>query len=93
MRKALLLQGNVPKWVKLPASVALPFGSFEAALADPANSQVREELDARCSGGNAPQALTGIRETVGKLKPLAPIREQLAAALQKEGAVAVLCKS
>jgi hypothetical protein len=39
--------GNVmqlPEWVKLPASVALPHGSFEAALRAPLNRDMAAQL-------------------------------------------------
>ncbi|KAI8477159.1 MAG: R1 protein [Monoraphidium minutum] len=40
------LRGRLPEWVKLPAAVTVPFGSFEKALDDPANAAVKRELAA-----------------------------------------------
>ncbi|CAI5459203.1 unnamed protein product [Closterium sp. Yama58-4] len=40
------LQGKLPSWIHLPTSVALPFGSFESALADPINQSVAAEIKA-----------------------------------------------
>ena len=34
---------GLPPWIRSPASVALPFGSFEATLADPSNAVRRGE--------------------------------------------------
>jgi alpha-glucan, water dikinase len=36
------LYGNLPKWVGLPRSVALPFGIFEKVLAEEQNRELRE---------------------------------------------------
>ena len=34
------LRGQMPDWIHVPASVALPFGSCERVLQDPVNAQV-----------------------------------------------------
>jgi alpha-glucan,water dikinase len=36
------LQGELPEWIGLPTSVALPFGTFEMVLAEDNNSEVAE---------------------------------------------------
>lgn len=36
---------QLPSWVKLPASVALPHGSFEAALRTPLNRDIAKQLE------------------------------------------------
>lgn len=36
---------QLPGWVKLPASVALPHGSFEAVLRAPLNRDMREQVE------------------------------------------------
>ena len=38
------LQGKLPAWIKLPQSVALPFGSFEAVLEDVQNLTIKQHL-------------------------------------------------
>lgn len=38
------LRGKLPEWILVPRSVALPFGTFEAVLADPVNAEVAAEL-------------------------------------------------
>ena len=39
------LRGRLPDWINLPASVALPFCTFDAVLASPANAHVLAELE------------------------------------------------
>lgn len=38
------LRSKLPEWILVPRSVALPFGTFEAVLADPANADVARQL-------------------------------------------------
>lgn len=38
------LRQKLPDWILVPRSVALPFGTFEAVLSDPANAAVAAEL-------------------------------------------------
>jgi hypothetical protein len=38
------LRERLPEWILVPRSVALPFGTFEAALADPVNADVAHQL-------------------------------------------------
>lgn len=40
------LRGKLPDWVKLPAAVTVPFGSFEKALEERENADIRRELEA-----------------------------------------------
>lgn len=40
------LRGQLPSWINLPPSVAVPFGSFEALLDHPTNREVKTKLDA-----------------------------------------------
>lgn len=39
------LRGRVPEWIRLPKSLALPFGTFERTLADPANRALRDNYE------------------------------------------------
>ena len=39
------LRGRLPDWINLPASVALPFCTFDAVLASPDNAHVLQQLD------------------------------------------------
>ena len=39
------LQGKLPDWIGLPRSVALPFGVFEAVLAEEANRRMAEHYE------------------------------------------------
>jgi alpha-glucan,water dikinase len=38
------LRGKLPEWIRLPPSVALPFGCFEAVLEDSENKEIAKEL-------------------------------------------------
>jgi hypothetical protein len=40
------LRERLPEWILVPRSVALPFGTFEAVLADPVNAAVAQQLAA-----------------------------------------------
>lgn len=40
------LRGQLPDWIHVPASVALPFGSCERVLQDPANANVAKTVAA-----------------------------------------------
>eukprot|EP00775_Hariotina_reticulata_P004810 gene4810-5058_t len=40
----VVLRQKLPDWILVPRSVALPFGSFEAVLADPTNADLAAEL-------------------------------------------------
>eukprot|EP00271_Cylindrocystis_brebissonii_P010276 TRINITY_DN26421_c0_g1_i1.p1 TRINITY_DN26421_c0_g1~~TRINITY_DN26421_c0_g1_i1.p1 ORF type:complete len:1482 (-),score=381.52 TRINITY_DN26421_c0_g1_i1:676-5121(-) len=79
------LRGALPDWVKLPTSVALPFGTFEKVLADPLNTEVATEiaaLEEELAGGNFSHLET-IRKTVLKLKAPDQLVAELKTAMQK----------
>lgn len=40
------LRGKLPEWIRLPPSVAIPFGTFEAVLKDRDNQEIAKELQA-----------------------------------------------
>ena len=64
------LRGRLPDWIRLPASVALPFGVFERVLDLEANSGVRQrclELASRLDR-DAGETLAEIRKTVLELE-------------------------
>ncbi|CAA0819704.1 Alpha-glucan water dikinase 1- chloroplastic [Striga hermonthica] len=81
------LRGKVPSWVNIPTSVALPFGVFEAVLADDINQDVAKKLQVlkqKLVEGNV-SALGEIRDTV--LELLAPIQlvKELKEKMQSSG--------
>ena len=78
------LQGKLPSWVGLPASVALPFGTFEQVLGDSGNAEVRAELE-RLAGEAAQGNLAALRQAVLRLREPAQLREQVLATSQQEG--------
>lgn len=62
-----LTAGQVPKWVGLPQSLCIPFGSFEAALADKVNKGVAEELKARVAAIDVSTQARGALGTFGRV--------------------------
>lgn len=82
-------QGQLPGWVKLPASVAIPFGAFEAALQDETNADVSVDFVKLAGFGGAPQEdlsnLEAVRNAVRRLRPPEGFREKLQRAFSEEG--------
>jgi alpha-glucan,water dikinase len=66
------IQGKLPDWICLPASVALPFGVFERVLAGEGNREVAkkyEELTGRINDGlEKAEVLSELRKTILTLK-------------------------
>lgn len=76
----------LPDWIGVPASIALPFGSFEKVLEDPANSSLREQIRDLCSREPLEkETLLSIRNTIQEMKAPADLRKQLASALAAQG--------
>lgn len=79
------LRATLPDWVRLPSSVALPFGVFEAVMGDPANAgaaaqlqQLQAELGNARVGGGIPPALAAARRLVrSELTPPADLIQEL----------------
>lgn len=61
------LRGKLPKEINLPASVTVPFGSFEEVLNQAANKQIKKELEAAIKNipvEKAEEALSKCRDLV-----------------------------
>ena len=61
------LRGKLPKEINLPASVTVPFGSFEEVLSQAANKQLKKDLDAAIKdipAEKAEEALSKCRDLV-----------------------------
>lgn len=61
------LRGKLPKEINLPASITVPFGSFEEVLKQANNNEVKKELDAASKDipvEKAEEALYKCRELV-----------------------------
>jgi len=97
------MQGKLPVWIKLPASVALPFGTFEEVLKDPVNQESCQAIEALLQKPAGQQEGSSVRAAIMKLKPPPQLLEQIQAALDSEGSSVVsslplriatsLCKS
>ncbi|CAL8469831.1 g9373 [Coccomyxa elongata] len=85
----IMLRGQLPGWVKLPASVAIPFGAFEAALQDETNADVSVDFVKLAGFGGAPQEdlsnLDAVRNAVRRLRAPQGFREKLQHAFTEEG--------
>ena len=61
------LRGKLPKEINLPASITVPFGSFEEVLEQANNNKAKKELDAASKDipvEKAEEALSECRELV-----------------------------
>lgn len=78
------LKGKVPSWVKIPMSVALPFGVFENVLSQDLNKDVANKITALNSlvaKGDFTK-LGDIRETILQLRPPLQLINGLKAKMQ-----------
>ncbi|CAM6108937.1 unnamed protein product [Calypogeia fissa] len=78
-RNIAYLRGKLPEWIKLPTSVALPFGVFEKVLAEPMNKDVATDLAALekdLAAGDF-QKLKDARETCLRLQAPPALVEEL----------------
>ena len=61
------MRGKLPKEINLPASITVPFGSFEEVLKQTNNKKIKKELDAAIKDipvEKAEEALSKCRELV-----------------------------
>lgn len=84
------LQDRLLAWIHLPASAALPFGTFEAVLEDSRNAEVAAEvhhLQQQLQGNDEllSQRLRAMRVAVQRLEAPAELLPQLCQALQIAG--------
>ncbi|KAL3148775.1 COP9 signalosome complex subunit 8 [Trebouxia sp. C0009 RCD-2024] len=80
----LKLRGQLPVWVNLPCSAALPFGAFEAVLQQPRNAEVAaalQKLDAEQHP--SPDQLQAVKAALQALQPDAQLQDQVKAAFQQ----------
>ncbi len=71
------MRGKLPKAINLPASITVPFGSFEEVLSQASNKQIKKQLDAAIKDipvEKAEEALSKCRELVMQvcLQPCLP---------------------
>ncbi|KAK9863129.1 hypothetical protein WJX84_006375, partial [Apatococcus fuscideae] len=84
------LKGHLPDWIHLPASAALPFGTFEAALGDSRNAEAAAEIhrlqqQLQGNGTVLSDSLGAVRAAVLRLVAPAELLPQLEQALQDAG--------
>ena len=89
-----LLRGRTPSWIKLPSSVALPFGTFDATLNDPINSTIKSKIGSKISllrsfddsadGDGFRSLIDEIKCTIAELKPTKMLQSELKSCFVKE---------
>lgn len=86
-RNIAYLKGKLPSWVKIPTSVALPFGVFEKVLSDNVNKGVATKLQVlkkKLAGGEF-ITLGEIRKTVLELSAPPELVKKLKEKMQNSG--------
>ena len=85
------LRAQLPGWIHLPASIALPFGVFEKTLASPENRALKERYDALLAQlpENPEQHLPRIRELLLDLDAPDSLQQALSTTWQAEALPAV----
>jgi alpha-glucan,water dikinase len=80
------LKGKLPHWIHLPASVALPFGTFEKVLKEEINRKTPEHYEQLLAQVNEePKLLPEIRTTVLKLMKPDDLDVALRETMQRAG--------
>lgn len=84
------MQGKLPDWIHLPASAALPFGTFEAVLEHASNADAAAEIhqlqqQLLGDGKALSKCLRAVQQAVLRLKAPAELLPQLQNALQDAG--------
>ena len=80
------LQGRLPDWIHVPASAALPFGTFRKVLGTEANRKTREHYEGLCAQVDAePKVIQELRKTVMELVAPADLDRVLREAMEKSG--------
>lgn len=82
------LRGKLPKEINLPASVTVPFGSFEELLNQAANKQIKKELEAAIKNiplEKAEEALSKCRDLVMQVKVPEQLKDDLASQMKEAG--------
>jgi alpha-glucan,water dikinase len=81
------LRGRLPEWVHLPASFALPWGTCEKVLRDPANAATRDRIAGLTAdpGQDPAAALAQVREAFLGLKEPAGFQEAVLSVWRSAG--------
>ncbi|ESQ54882.1 hypothetical protein EUTSA_v10024230mg [Eutrema salsugineum] len=80
------LRERVPSWIKIPTSVALPFGTFEYALSDDSNKDVARKISVLKDSLNRGEMtkLKAIQEAVLQMSAPMALRNELIHKLRSE---------
>jgi len=81
-----LIQGQLPAWVNLPCSAALPFGAFEAVLSHHQNTAAASAVQGVSHLAIvSDEQLTNVRSEVMRLEAPAEVQQQVTKALHQSG--------
>ena len=82
----LCMQGQLPAWVNLPCSAALPFGAFEAVLGHHQNTAAASAVQGVSHlAVPSEEQLAHVRSEVTRLDAPAELQQQVTKALQQSG--------
>mmetsp|Transcript_39261 Transcript_39261/g.92974 ORF Transcript_39261/g.92974 Transcript_39261/m.92974 type:complete len:1415 (-) Transcript_39261:222-4466(-) len=81
------LRGKLPEWINLPASVTVPFGSFETALEEPECKDVKKQLDeeVKMIKDKPAEVLQNCREIIMNMTVPEALKGELSAEMKKAG--------
>lgn len=80
------IQGQLPAWVNLPCSAALPFGAFEAVLGHHENAAAASAVQGMSHlAVPTDEQLANVRSEVMRLEAPAEVQQQVTKALQQSG--------
>jgi alpha-glucan,water dikinase len=85
------LQGNLPPWIGIPRSAAIPFGVFEKVLTDDANKKIAGDYDRlveqieQADDKSRKGILLGLHQAIGELKAPEAMMSSLQRAIEDTG--------
>ncbi|WPT16709.1 Alpha-glucan water dikinase [Picochlorum sp. SENEW3] len=81
------LRGKLPEWISLPSSIALPFGSFEAAMSSPINADIASQLEksVKDARNGDTKALSTCRELIMGMEIPEEVQKDLAQTMKSNG--------
>ncbi|KAL6297180.1 hypothetical protein ACE6H2_005322 [Prunus campanulata] len=81
------LRGKVPTWIKIPMSVAIPFGAFEKVLSEDFNKDIAYKISSfyKCVKGGDLSKLQSIQETVLRMNAPISLTHELKSKMRSSG--------
>ncbi|XP_008219224.1 PREDICTED: alpha-glucan water dikinase 2 isoform X1 [Prunus mume] len=81
------LRGKVPTWIKIPMSVAIPFGAFEKVLSEDFNKDIAYKISSfyKCVKGGDLSKLQSIQETILRMNAPISLTHELKSKMRSSG--------